>query len=307
MTAADVSIVVEWDNVRLAGASRARTMLEGLAEAVRASPVDAEILLVHDGRPGDVAAAQAILAPTGADVRVVSAPGRGYYDLKNAGVLAAGGELVVFLDCDIVIEPGWLQAIVAPFADPRVGVVAGATHVDSTGAWANRLAPVMVFPPRPADGPVEASDRFFANNVAFRRETALAFPFPPVAGSARAACVALAARLAEAGVTVVRNPAARARHPVPQGVRQTVVRALVHGRDTVALAEIGAVPPVTVGAGLRRVGRLLASVVRDRTRLGLRTADVPVAAAVALGYYGLVAVGAAVARVAPSAARRLQL
>jgi Glycosyl transferase family 2 len=303
-----VSLVVEWDNVRLAGASRARAMLDRLREELGAAdrPVP-EVLLVHDGRPGDVAEAQRILAPSGADVRVVSAPGCDYYALKNAGARTARGELVAFLDCDVVPEPGWLRALLEPFSDPGVAVVAGATYLEPDGFWGRAMALASVFELRAETADVAPAERFFANSVAFRRETALAFPFPELAGSSRASCVVLAHRLAEAGAGIVESRAARAAHPAPTGVRRALGRALVHGRDTVVLADAGVGETVTTRAGARRLAQLLRSAHRDRRRLGLSPFALPLAAAIAVAYYGVAAAGAVFARVAPQRARALDL
>lgn len=306
MTEPRVSLVLEWDNVRLAGASRARTMLERLVEELPANAgAPPEVLLVHDGRPGDVAEAQRILAPTGSDVRVVSAPGCDYYELKNAGSRAGRGELVVFLDCDIVPEPGWLDEMLTPFADPAVDVVAGAPYLEPRGLWGKSLALAWVFALREESGDVERTERLFANSLAFRRETALAFPFPKLAGTSRASCVALARRLAAENVVVVRNSAARGAHPPPAGLRRAIKRALVHGRDTVVLEAAALGPRASPGAGIRRVAEILRSMARNRRRVGLPAVALPLALAIALAYYGFAAVGALAARVAPVWAGRI--
>jgi hypothetical protein len=300
-----VSLVVEWDNVRLAGASRARLMLERLGEELAAGRDETEVLLVHDGRPGDVAEAQRLLAPTGADVRVLSAPGSDYYELKNAGVRAARGELVVFLDCDIVTEPGWLGEMVAPFADSAIDVVAGSPYLEPAGLWGKSLALASVFRLREEHGEVAPAEQFFANSLAFRRETALAYPFPKLAGTSRVSCVALARRLADANVGVVRTTRARGAHPPPASIGRALRRALAHGRDTVVLSEAGLGPKATGRTGARRVREVLGAAVANRRRVGLPAAALPVALAIAVVYYGTAGVGVALARLAPRAARRI--
>jgi GT2 family glycosyltransferase len=59
-------------------------------------------------------------------VQSVAAPGRSICSGRNAGIAAACGEIVTFTDPDCVVSSGWLREIAAAFADPRVGVVAGA-------------------------------------------------------------------------------------------------------------------------------------------------------------------------------------
>lgn len=69
-------------------------------------------------------------------VRYVHHPraGRGFGYARNVGLRAAGGDLVVFTDDDCEAEPGWIEALTAPFSrDPRVLGVAGAVMVRECG------------------------------------------------------------------------------------------------------------------------------------------------------------------------------
>lgn len=56
---------------------------------------------------------------------VVDLPRVGKTAALNAGAEAADGEILVFTDANTVFAPGALRAVVAPFADPSVGAVAG--------------------------------------------------------------------------------------------------------------------------------------------------------------------------------------
>jgi len=44
---------------------------------------------------------------------------------RNLGVKNASGEIILFLDSDCVPEPGWLQAMTAPFRQPEIAGVKG--------------------------------------------------------------------------------------------------------------------------------------------------------------------------------------
>jgi glycosyltransferase involved in cell wall biosynthesis len=96
--------------------------LDGLLAGHR---LPAEIVIVDQGG-GDVPARIAERA-AGAGVRfvrVVRAP-RGLSVARNAGLAAASQPIVAFTDDDCVPEPGWLAAIEAGFAAPRVAAVTG--------------------------------------------------------------------------------------------------------------------------------------------------------------------------------------
>lgn len=47
----------------------------------------------------------------------------------NNGLAAATGEIVIFSDASILLEPGAIRAILQPFSDPQVGCVSGEDHI----------------------------------------------------------------------------------------------------------------------------------------------------------------------------------
>jgi glycosyltransferase involved in cell wall biosynthesis len=47
------------------------------------------------------------------------------YAARNKGIRAAKGDIIVFTDADCRPEPQWLEALIQPFSDPSVGIVAG--------------------------------------------------------------------------------------------------------------------------------------------------------------------------------------
>jgi glycosyltransferase involved in cell wall biosynthesis len=63
---------------------------------------------------------------------------RGLSATRNAGITAAGGELVAFLDDDAVAEGDWLENLLAPFDDPLIVAAGGQANlrwVKSRPAW----------------------------------------------------------------------------------------------------------------------------------------------------------------------------
>jgi GT2 family glycosyltransferase len=125
----------------------------------------ASIVIPTRGRPDYLAVALASIAPqalgAGAEVIVVDDSGglrrnaelaerfgarylalgepRGLNPARNAGLQAAGGELVAFVDDDVEVHAGWLDALIdAAHAHPEVGVFTGPILARLEGSGARR-------------------------------------------------------------------------------------------------------------------------------------------------------------------------
>ncbi|GAA1856982.1 glycosyltransferase family 2 protein [Pseudonocardia ailaonensis] len=61
-------------------------------------------------------------------VVVANAHKQGLSGARNTAVELAKGEVVVFLDDDASARPGWLRALLEPYADPAVAGVGGVAH-----------------------------------------------------------------------------------------------------------------------------------------------------------------------------------
>jgi glucosyl-dolichyl phosphate glucuronosyltransferase len=108
-----------WDDIVTAVGSVA-------AQDVRA----AEVLVVVDHNPALLERARAKFgAGSDGDVRVLAnAHRQGLSGARNTAVAAASGDVVVFLDDDAAARPGWLRALLTPYADPDVVAVGGVAH-----------------------------------------------------------------------------------------------------------------------------------------------------------------------------------
>jgi glycosyltransferase involved in cell wall biosynthesis len=287
-----LTLVLEWDNVHFSDEPRARLVLERLARELESVAKPVELIFAFDGADGDAAPLRRLLDETlsaeGVEPVYLAAPGKRYYELKNAGAAQARGDLLVFLDSDVVPEPGWLGRLVAPFADPDVQVVGGNAYIEPRGIWGKTFALAWFFPVRSDDDRLEPATSFFANNVAFRRATFVRFPFPEAAGTSRGSCVLLARTLRAHGIAIRRATGAQVSHPPPRGGRSVIVRALAQGRDRALLDKQDPVARPT----LRRF-------VADRRRVGLSLAELPVALGLAALYYALAVVGAVATRLLP--------
>jgi hypothetical protein len=284
-----VSVVVEWANTGRAGSARGTHVLGRLRAEVESMAQPVEVLICHD------ASSKPDLAMAGGPAsgwRALAVPGAGYYELKNHGAAASAGEVIVFLDSDAVPEPGWLAAIVEPFSDEKVQVVAGWTHLETGSAYARAFALWWFFPLRDPRVEWRPARHFFANNVAFRQAICRSHPFPRIEGTSKGACLRLADELAAAGVTVWRTTRARAVHPPPLAGRPFVERALAQGRDRVA-RERGWHRTIVGSAGrlVGHVGRVLVGTWKNRALVGVGPAEIPYALALGAAYYGLCFVG----------------
>ena len=94
--------------------------------APQAAAAGAEVLVVDDGP----ASATAEVASRHGARYVAHAASRGLNAARNTGIDAARGSLLVFVDDDVEVRPGWLAALLAAdaLAEPCVGVLTGPIH-----------------------------------------------------------------------------------------------------------------------------------------------------------------------------------
>lgn len=166
--------------------------LNALTEQLR--PGD-DLVLVDDGST-DATAALA----EGLGVRVLRAAHRGPAAARNRGAAAVGGEILAFVDADMVCLPGYLDRIVAPLRDPGcVGAFPKDWYVARPeDPWSTAYCRIRGHPhPRllPEDGPDESAnvralwrERFLAvggyDDVGYGEDMTLA---PKLGGLARVA------------------------------------------------------------------------------------------------------------------------
>lgn len=315
------SIVVEWYNMSYAELERPKRMLEALraeAKTLRCSDSSTtphlsgalELLVVFNSNAVDSAAIQNVLADlinaNDLTVRTIPIADATYCEMKNAGAENARGDIVIFLDCDVVPEPGWLAAFLRAFADPNVSAAVGNTYTDfSNGAtYSKAMALSWMFPLREIDDGMRASASFHSNNAAFRRETFLARRFPHTQGLTHFPAALLVERLKQDGIPIWLVGGARASHPAPNGARHFVARAVAAGRARVFSAERSA---RSTAAWVRQdIATMLyhsKQMVIERSKVGLRCWQIPAAIVYAVSYDALLLMGSILSVAAPGLMR----
>lgn len=183
-----VTLVIEWENaidVADEWTHRAMDALEREIEAVAPRmPVKPRIMYLYDAtavEPEVIDRTLAQIAPRlneVAEVEIVPTPGFTYYKLKNYGIARSTTDLTIMLDSDAAPQPGWLENLVSPFADPEVMIVGGFTVMAHTDLVSKTMALIWLF-----DLPEEREETArkilaHANNCAVRTDFFRAHPFP---------------------------------------------------------------------------------------------------------------------------------
>jgi hypothetical protein len=323
-----LSIVIEWANTRLNGVSRAWTLLEVLGRQWRAitdrqypeAPpaaasrfldglgCRAEVLIVSGSPLGDEVEDQIRRRTAGVfDVRIHVAEGLEYYPLKNFGGGLAGGDLLLFVDSDIVPDDGWLAHLLGSFAVPEVHVVCGQTYVAPTDLLSRAFAVGWTYELRNRSAQLFRPRKFYANSIAFRAEVFRQTGFPSIGRRTRGAASRLGEELARLNRPVWENPAAAVAHPPPSSFRHFAVRGLAHGRDHYMkdseerhLSGLAR----SIGVAAARLGRAFYRTVYERRCVGLRVWEVPAALAICSTFHAFFALGGVLTHISPRWAGR---
>ena len=244
-SAPKVSICVEFDNFQYIKTSSTSSLFASLSREIAslASEYAFEIVIAVDpscysvSESGVLGALQSVCLGA-AEHRILQVSG-GYYEQKMRAAESASGNVLVFIDCDVVPDRGWLKNLLSPLEDESVLLVCGRTYVLPSGVFAKLCSDVWLFDRYDEGFSGETISRvsaFHANNFAVRRATFARFCFP-VFESFRGQCRAAAYDMEKAGIAMWRASTASVAHPAPDGVSDYFVRAFRRGSDLIAIAR----------------------------------------------------------------------
>ena len=164
---------------------RVEAYLEECLASLRAQTfTDLEVVMVDDGSPDGSAAIAARVAEEDARFTLLRQENAGLGAARNAGVAAAGGELLMFVDSDDRLPPEAIAHLVRSLDRTGSDFATGNIHrFDSTGQWPAAFLKRAFSRPRKRTHVTRfrwlLSDRMAQNKLwrrAFWEEHALAFP-----------------------------------------------------------------------------------------------------------------------------------
>jgi glycosyltransferase involved in cell wall biosynthesis len=228
------SIVLETENLATADLRGLLAAIDCLAAQDPAPTIANEVFVIDSGDIPEAVKQQ--LTQQYPWLTIYQAPsGITYYGAKMLGAKLATGEILVYYDSDCIYEPQWLRAILRSFSDSNIQVVAGETRTRGIGIYGTAMALTYIFPQyseiKPGQPQLLRSSQYYLNNVAFRRSFLLDHPIPTNLPLYRGNCVIHAKQLTKAGVTIWRQPQARATHAPPNGLSHFFWRFLLIGYD----------------------------------------------------------------------------
>jgi succinoglycan biosynthesis protein ExoM len=251
------------------------SLLSCLRDATRRD-LPFEIVIADNSVQGHAAAIVAPLAAGGAAVRVVTVSPPNISLARNAGLRAATTPLVAFMDDDLEVDPGWLDALAdalaASGADVAVGPVRPRFPSDAAPSWdptGARFTRVLTQPTGSmiaASGPAKPADFALSTaNSLWRAATCFtdAEPFDPDFGACGGEDFDLFLRLEQRGCRFVWCAEAGVHETVPQGrmaLRYQWLRAYSGAQVFAAAAVKNAHsrPTAVLNIGLRGLAQTIA-------------------------------------------------
>jgi hypothetical protein len=227
-----------------------------------------------------------------ADLEIVPTEGLTYYKLKNFGISRATTDLAIMLDSDAAPQPGWLENLIAPFADPDIMAVGGFTVLGYDDLLSKAFALSWIFNLRDERAKTVQRHKIHANNCAVRTDFFRANPFPDLPAFKKQ-CGFWLRDMEARGDRYTRTADAMTVHAPHPGYRFLVWRAWTMGMDrdyqayqTATRSRVGRVGFAFTFFG-KKVAKSWSRIVTRGKAVELPVWQRPAAMAITLGFYGI--------------------
>lgn len=301
-----VTIVIEWENAIDVGDKWTCAAMAALQDELeRAGPwmsAKPRVTYLYDRNavaPDVIERALAETAPGVrdlADLEILPTDGLTYYKLKNFGIGRATTPISILLDSDAAPQPGWLEGLLAPFADPEIEAVGGFTVLGHEDLLSRTMALSWIFNLPEERTKTVKRHKIHANNCAVRTDFFRAHPFPDLPAFKKQ-CGFWLRDLSAQGHRFIRTADAMTIHAPHPGYRFLVWRAWTMGLDrdyqafqTVSRTRLGRLGHAFSFFG-KKVGKSWGRIVTKGKAVDLPVWQRPAAMAISLGFYGIGLVG----------------
>ncbi len=116
--------------------------------------------------------------PELAELEILPTPGLTYYKLKNFGISRSTTDVSIMLDSDASPQPGWLEGLLKPFADPTIMAVGGFTVLGYDDLLSKTMALSWIFDLADERERTVGRHKIHANNCAVRTDFFRENPVP---------------------------------------------------------------------------------------------------------------------------------
>lgn len=301
-----VTIVIEWENAidveddwtekAMSGLQRE---LESVASRLTTKP---HVTYLYNERVVDPEAIRRVIAkaaprlPELAELEILPTPGLTYYKLKNFGISRSTTDVSIMLDSDASPQPGWLEGLLKPFADPTIMAVGGFTVLGYDDLLSKTMALSWIFDLADEREKTVGRHKIHANNCAVRTDFFRENPFPDLPAFKKQ-CGFWLRDLSARGHRYMRTADAMTIHAPHPGYRFLVWRAWTTGldRDFQGFQTISRSRLRRLGYAFqyfaKKVRRSWSNIINKGSKVDLPGWQRPFAMVISLGFFLIALVG----------------
>ena len=256
-----VSIIMEWENAALTETSRVKTLLDIIQKQIHElfdsavsnaklrrdfsflgrirQPIEIVVAFHHsidkERFLREITATIAINNPE-ICLSLVPTPEQRYFELKNTSAASSCGDILVFLDSDVIPQPNWLITLLGSFENPQIEIVGSNCFVQHKNLYQKSYAAIKFGEPSTSIEIIKSYDIAHGNSIAFRRNAYEEYKFPPTGYTYKLPFKYFIEALKQDNFPIYVNMGAQIEHPAPLP-KNFLKRGFFHGRDEMILRQ----------------------------------------------------------------------